>query len=270
MPSKRSSIIIGIWAVFAVLIILDYALFSNLFLDSIFLGLNGLMNIAILAFSPLILASLLLDRRSSLSVEQTTTRRPPRGARSVSGEPVARTRPKPRIRRDKRAEQLETIVVEPGETGKPPIRTTASPNLVSTNSEANTSQNSTSSSRFLRSHRADTQEGEATDQQVKDQLDAIEQEMAKLEEQLKQNGITDVPSNGDSENGQDSVHALPSSELVQSKPQSNLSSEELSSELQAIDELLSRLEQRKRAGGVDESTYQRLREKYLKRRAELG
>ena len=48
-----------------------------------------------------------------------------------------------------------------------------------------------------------------------------------------------------------------------------MSSDEVSSERQAIDELLNRLEQRMRAGGVDEATYKRLREKYLKRRAEF-
>jgi hypothetical protein len=108
------------------------------------------------------------------------------------------------------------------------------------------------------------------DQQVKEQLDAIELEMAKLEEQLEQNGVAAPTENSSSEPNSVTEESVSTNSSIPTNPtNSALSSEEASSELQAIDELLSRLEQRKRAGGVEEETYQRLREKYLKRRSEL-
>lgn len=270
MPSKRSSSIIGIWAIFAVLVIVDFALFGSLLLDNIFTGLGGLLNVAIIAFLPIIAASLLLDRRATTPVPETTRRQTPQGARSASGEPLQSTRPKPRIKRSKRAEQLETIVVEPGAAGNSSAPNSVTPHVASSNSATNSSQTTTAASQFLRSRRPDTHEDEVTEKVVKEQLDALELEMAKLEEQLEQNGIPSTQPNEKNANNSEPVQAPVNSEVVQPNSQTNISSEEISSELQAVDELLSRLEQRKRAGGVDEETYQRLREKYLKRRAELG
>ncbi|MHA2315306.1 MAG: hypothetical protein ACXACF_08530, partial [Candidatus Hermodarchaeia archaeon] len=137
-------------------------------------------------------------------------------------------------------------------------------------SSSSIQQDSPSSSRFLRARRTQKEETAETDEQVEEQLAAIEEEMAKLEEQLEQNGL---PTSSDS-------NSTPPTEMVQSNTNSDtpqitsnndeMSSDEVSSERQAIDELLNRLEQRMRAGGVDEDTYRRLREKYLKRRAEFS
>jgi hypothetical protein len=219
----------------------------------------------IFALIPFIAASLLLDRRASPLPSNGPSRQPPQGARSASGEPLRSARPKPRIKRDKRAAQLETIVVEPGVSGNNSV--TSDSSLLSSSD----TQQASTSARFLRARRSHSEEAEEMDQQVKEQLDAIELEMAKLEEQLEQNGVTPPPSNSSS--ASDSVDGEPvqtNSAALSNPVSSTISSEEATSELQAIDELLTRLDQRKRAGGVEEETYQRLREKYLKRRSELA
>jgi hypothetical protein len=262
MPSKRTAAIIGIWVVVAVVLIIDSFLFSALLLDTLLPGLSSIVNVLIFALIPFIIASLLLDRRATPSPPTGPSRQPPNGARTASGEPVRATRPKPRIKRGKRAEQLETIVVEPGA-------------VVNNSSQTNTANSSpqeapSSSSRFLRARRTRSEEDVEMDQQVKEQLDAIELEMAKLEEQLEQNGVAAPTENSSSEPNSVTEESVSTNSSIPTNPtNSALSSEEASSELQAIDELLSRLEQRKRAGGVEEETYQRLREKYLKRRSEL-
>jgi hypothetical protein len=95
--------------------------------------------------------------------------------------------------------------------------------------------------------------------------------MAKLEEQLEQNGIAVSASNSNPTlNSESTVQTTSTVDSPTTTSDDSISSEEATSELQAIDELLSRLEQRKRAGGVEEETYQRLREKYLKRRSEIA
>lgn len=262
MPSKRTAAIIGLWVVVAVVLIIDAFLFSALLLDSLLPGLSSIVNVLIFALIPFIIASLLLDRRAPPSPPTTPSRQPPHGARTASGEPVRTTRPKPRIKRDKRAEQLETIVVEAGAIGNSSAQT----NTANSSSQ----EPSSPSSRFLRSRRTRSEEDAEMDQQVKEQLDAIELEMAKLEEQLEQNGVATPAENSSSTPNSENSESVPvNSPTPTNSSSSSLSSEEASSELQAIDELLSRLEQRKRAGGVEEETYQRLREKYLKRRSEL-
>ncbi|MFW9933896.1 MAG: hypothetical protein ACFFDU_00010 [Candidatus Thorarchaeota archaeon] len=263
MPSKRSSSIIGIWVVVAILVIVDAFLFSGLLLDSLVPGLSGITNVMIFALIPFIAASLLLDRRTSPLPSNGPSRQPPQGTLSASGEQLGPTRPKPRIRRDKRAAQLETIVVEPGVSGNGSV--TSNSSLLSSSD----TQPASTSAKFLRARRSRSEEAEEMDQQVKEQLDAIELEMAKLEEQLEQNGVTPPSSNSESDSVNDEpVQTTPA---APSNPgNSTISSEEATSELQAIDELLTRLDQRKRAGGVEEETYQRLREKYLKRRSELA
>lgn len=265
MPSKRSSAIIGIWVILAVLMIADFALFQSRLLDNLYSGLNGLVNVLIIAFLPIIGASLLLDRRAQPVEAAEPQSRLPRGTRSASGQPLGRARPTPRIKRDKRAAELETIVVEP---------TAASSSIVSgiiaASPSSSAANRESSSSQFIRSQRPSETENEELDQQVKDQLDAIELEMAKLEEQLEQNGITSASPNSKTESAPEIPNTVTDSQVETRQSSSGrISSEEASSELQAIDELLARLEQRKRAGGVDEDTYLRLREKYLKRRAEL-
>lgn len=260
MTSKRTTAIIGIWVVVAVLVIVDSLVFPGL-LDGLFPGLSGIMNVMIFALIPFGLASFLLDRRTAPEPTSGPSRQPPRGARSASGEPMARARPQPRIRRDKRAEKLETIVVEPGAVG----------NSAALANSASSSQQQSASSRYIRSRRQQSEEDAEMDQQVQEQLDAIELEMAKLEEQLEQNGIAVSPSNSESvANSENSAPVTNTVTATISPSDSTISSEEVTSELQAIDELLTRLEQRKRAGGVEEETYQRLREKYLKRRSELA
>lgn len=266
MPSKRSSTIIGIWVIVAILIIGDFFLFQGLLLDSVFSGLGGLLNIMIIALIPIIFASILLDRRAQPSPSDTSSRTPPPGTRSASGEPITRTRPQPRIKRSKRAAQLETIVVEPGEVSNSALQSNTS---ISNTSNAQESPSSTA--RFLRSRRTRSAEAEEMDKQVQEQLDALELEMAKLEEQLEQNGITNSSPKQNSPPSPETASPPSNAEESNTKPNnSSLSSEDASSELQAIDELLNRLEQRKGSGGVDEETYRRLREKYLKRRSELS
>jgi hypothetical protein len=91
--------------------------------------------------------------------------------------------------------------------------------------------------------------------------------MAKLEEQLEENGITSSSTKSEETSPPEMSATVSDPEIMKNSP---ISGEEASSERQAIEEILSRLEQRKRAGGVDDETYQRLREKYLKRYADLG
>ncbi len=218
----------------------------------------------IIALFPFIAASWLLDRRPAPTSTDQPSRQPPRGARSATGQPISQTRPKPRIKRSKRAAQLETIVVEAETTGNASIQANSSNSPI-----ADGQDRPLTGSKFVRSRRM--KEDSEMDQQVQDQLDAIEHEMAKLEEQLEQNGISSSPSNSQPTTPVESEEDSPNSEVVQPNPvNATLSTEEVTSELQAIDELLKRLEQRKHAGGVDEDTYQRLREKYLKRRSELS
>jgi len=260
MPSKRSSAIIGIWVILSILMIGDFALFQGLFLDSIYPGANGLLNVLIIAFLPIIGASLLLDRRAGAAPTPETRWRLPNGARSGSGEPLTQTRPQPRIRRDKRAAQLETIVVEPNASQN------SSTSQITARQEV-TPASEPSSARFLRSRHTRKEPKAEVDPDVQHQLEAIEEEMAKLEEQLKENGITSSAP-GSEETISDEMNSTVSEpEIMKNSP---ISGEEASSERQAIEEILSRLEQRKRAGGVDDETYQRLREKYLKRYADLG
>jgi hypothetical protein len=263
MPSKRTSAIIGIWVIVAVVLIVDAFLFSGLLLDSLFPGLAGIANVLIFALIPFIAASLLLDRRASPSPTAGPSRQPPQGARSASGEPMTSERPKPRIKRDKRAAQLETIVVEPGAGGHNSIQTNSSETPVS-------QPTSSSSARFLRSRRGQSEEDDEMHQQVKEQLDAIELEMAKLEEQLAQNGVSSSSTNSNLISNADSSEPVSntSTSAIDSS-NATVPSDETTSERQAIDELLARLEHRMHAGGVDEETYTRLRDKYLKRRSEL-
>ena len=150
MTSKRSWVLIGIFVVFAVLMIVDLALFQGLWLDSLYPGANSLLNVLIIALIPVLLASYLLDRRSGPQLPPPEPRRTlPNGTRSGSGEPLTRPRPQPRIRRDKRAAQLETIVVEPTAA-----RNSAAPRAAPSQHASSSSESEPSSARFLRSRRS--------------------------------------------------------------------------------------------------------------------
>jgi hypothetical protein len=102
---------------------------------------------------------------------------------------------------------------------------------------------------------------------VKEQLDAIEQQMAKLEGELEETGVSGSTSLPQPEPSTD--EELVRAPGISHRPRRELGEEEVTSELQAVGELLARLEEKRAAGGVDDSTYQRLRSKYLKRKNEL-
>jgi len=108
---------------------------------------------------------------------------------------------------------------------------------------------------------------EETDTKVKEQLDALEQQMAKLEGELQETGVGGSTDLSQSESSTD--EELVESSAVSHRPRRELGEEEVASELQAVDELLARLEEKRAAGGVDDSTYGRLHSKYLKRKNEL-
>jgi len=109
--------------------------------------------------------------------------------------------------------------------------------------------------------------GEEADSKVKEQLDALEQQMAKLEGELEETGVGGSANLSQSESSTD--EELVKSSGVPHRPRRELGEEEVTSELQAVEELLARLEEKRAAGGVDDSTYERLRSKYLKRKNEL-
>jgi hypothetical protein len=102
---------------------------------------------------------------------------------------------------------------------------------------------------------------------MKEQLDAIEQQMARLEGELEETGLgasTNLPQPEPS-----NEEELVRNPGISHRPRRELGEEEVASELQAVDELLARLEEKRAAGGLDDSTYERLQSKYLKRRNEL-
>lgn len=124
-----------------------------------------------------------------------------------------------------------------------------------------------SASRQLGSSNKPLPGAEETDSKVKEQLDALEQQMAKLEGELEETGAGGPANLSQSEPS--TIEELVGSSGVSHRPRRELGEEEATSELQAVDELLARLEEKRAAGGVDDSTYGRLRSKYLKRKNEL-
>lgn len=227
------------------------AFFIPFLLDSIVSGLSGLFSIVIIALFPVIAASLFLDWRAAHTPSSPQSRLPP-GIQSASGEPVRQTRPAPTVRRDKRAARLETIVVAP-----------------QTSSGATAGGRSASSS--VASHQFAASDkslpaGEEADSKVKAQLDAIEQQMARLEGELQETGVGASANQSQSESHTDEELAGTG---LSRRPRRELGEEEVTSELQAVDELLARLEEKRAGGGVDDSTYERLRSKYIKRKSEL-
>jgi hypothetical protein len=120
---------------------------------------------------------------------------------------------------------------------------------------------------------------------VEQQLAAIEQEMAKLEEEMGDPG-TDLPpatsSTEETSPGTDLPSPLLPTESAETGqpetpsdveslfPSFDIPAEDKSSEIKALDELLARLEQRRKTGSIPESTYDRLRARYLKRKAEIS
>ncbi len=278
MPSKRSSIIVGLFMICSLALIADVFFFGGGFLDSIMPGLDSLLNILIIPLLPISLVSLILDRRQAGDSTQPPRRqdeeRFSRGIRSASGQPVPRQRMQTRIRRGRRAKRLETIVVEDSERPAAPTRP-AQPQP--TREQPRPQPVSIPAAQA-------TAEKPAID--VEEQLAAIEQEMAKLEEEMGEPGTefptSPTPTEPIGEPGTEfPTSPLPtdpteggltdtSSDMESLFPSLDLPEEEKSSEIKALDELLARLEQRRRTGSISESTYERLRTRYLKRKAEIS
>lgn len=254
MPSTRTSILIGLWVLIALLLIADYLLFSQTLLESFYTGLNALVNVLVLALFPIWLASALLDRRSAQPPTEEAPREIPQGIRSASGQQVTPTRPQPIVRRGRQAAKLETIVVEPGPSSQTPlsrVRRTAQ----------------TGTAKETEPKETETRE---RDLKMKEQLEAIEQEMAKLEGELEETGTTAQPELDISEFTQEDEQEPPKEQAITSPEPRELTAEEAASELLATAELIARLEEKRRAGLVDDDTYERLRTKYLKRKDELA
>ena len=266
MPSTRTTAILGLWAIIAIVLIADVFVFSSTFLNSIFSGLGDLVNILIIAFIPFIFASWLLDKRVAQPATEETPQTMPRGARSASGNNMENSRPQPRVRRDKRVAKLETIVMTPQQSRGGSQGSAVSPFSANISEPGTT----TSSSRFLRGRRSASSDEAKADLDVEEQLEAIEQEMAKLEGELQENGVSSSDVQEQSVNSEESTAPGQTTDNQTSRQVVKPTGEEASSELQAIDELLSRLEQKHNSGGIDEDTYLRLRSKYLKRRGEIA
>lgn len=252
MPSTRTSILIGLWVLLALLLIADFTGF--IVLDIYYTGLSSLVNVLVLTFFIIWIASAIIDFRAKPS-EEEAPQEIPHGIRSASGEQITPTRPQPRVRRGRRAAKLETIVVEPGPSlHTPPTRARRARTVDST-----------------ADIEAQSAEERERDMKMQEQLEAIEHEMAKLEGELKDTGPTTQP--------EPEVTDIPPEEEEQEAPKEEpdavpepreLTEEEAASELLATAELIARLEEKRRAGLVDDSTYERLRTKYLKRKDELA
>lgn len=268
MPSTRSSVLIGLWMVFAVMTIADTFILPGLLdglLPNIYLSL--FVQVIVIVLIPIVIASALLDRKIT---EPTTVppenRLPPNGARSATGQTIRTTRPQPRLRRSKHAAKLETIVVEP----------TAAQNASSQGSASGLTTTSSvdgakpSSSRFLRAREKRSKEEEEHDQQVEEQLAAIEQEMAKLEGELVETGIPISSPSSRESNAKDLQPDIANGEGAMERSEPLPTGEDATSELQAVEEILARLEQKRQNGEVDDPTYEKLREKYSKRKGELA
>ena len=257
--------LIGLWVVFASLVVADTFIYHYLLLAST-PWLSGFVNIMIFVLIPIVAASWLLDWRTTQRQEIPPPPAPrplPSGVRSVSGEQLSPPRPRLRLRRDKRAERLETIVVKPENAPSTPVRTTMARETLSS-----------------------TPPGPETvleELVVEQQLEEIERGIAKLEEEIKE---TVPPSSMAGEpirrEAQVSTQiekkqplassSVPSSEEEASISPSVLSEEELlriRSDLQAVQQLLEQLESKRKMGDVSPAVYNRLRAKYLKQKEEL-
>lgn len=253
MPSTRTSVLIGLWVLIALVLIVDSTGFITL--ESYYSGLNTLVNVMVIALFPIWAASAILDRRAAQPPAEEPPREIPNGVRSASGERITRTRPQPKVRRGRRAAKLETIIVEPGPSSHtPPIRTGRTRPAAST-------------------EEIEPQSAEARDRdlKMKEHLEAIEQEMAKLEGELKEidTAVRPEPEATDI-TPDEKERESPKEEPDVSPEPRELSAEDAATELLATAELIARLEEKRRAGLVDDSTYERLRTKYLKRKNELA
>ena len=278
MPSRRSSILAGLFMICSLMLVADYLVLGGEFLNSIMPGLNSLFNILILPMLVVFVVSLILDRReASQATPPPRTRQPERrtgGIRSMSGQPVPQ-RTQTRVRRGRRAKRLETIVVEGEE--KTPVRPT--PTQAQPTREPPRTQPVSSSPKTQT-----TTEKPSLD--VEQQLTAIEQEMTRLENEMGEPGTefpsstpptvaseeprTEFPSLTPPTDVIDTELTEPTSDMESLFPSLDLPQEDKSSEIKALDELLARLEQRRRAGSISESTYERLKTRYLKRKAEIS
>lgn len=260
MPSKRTSILVGLFMICALTLIADEFVFGRTLLDSFMTGLFSLVSIIIIPLLPIMVVSIILDRRDAGDTSPPTRTRDTEGRtggiRSISGQPVPQ-RTQTRIRRGRRAKRLETIVVEgeekPAAQARPvqtqPVREHPKPQPVSSPAAQA------------------APEKPAID--VEQQLTAIEQEMSKLEEEMGEPGA-EFPSAPLPTESAGTDQTETTSDIDSLFPSLDLPQEDKSSEIKALDELLARLEQRRRTGSISESTYERLRTRYLKRKAEIS
>jgi hypothetical protein len=260
MPSTRTSLLIGLWVLLALLLIADYLLFSQTMLESFFTGLNALVNVLVIAFLPIWLASAILDRRAAPTSPEEQPREIPQGIRSAAGERITTTRPQPKVRRGRRAAKLETIVVEPGPSSQTPLSRVGRTKPARSTGEVETQ----------------SAEDRERDLKMKEKLEAIEQEMAKLEGELEETGtvVQQEPKTAEitekEKEEETPQEEMPKEEAAVSPEPRELTEEEAASELLATAELIARLEEKRRAGLVDDSTYERLMAKYLKRKNDLA
>ncbi len=261
----------------SIALVADVFFLGGGFLDSLMPGLSSLLNILIIPLFPIFIVSLILDRRETgESSPPPRVREPERrtsGIRSISGQPVPQQRTQTRVRHGRRARKLETIVIEGDE------RPAAQPRPAQTQPTRERSR-----SQPVSPAPQVTAEKPALD--VEQQLAAIEQEMAKLEEEMGEPGTefpssprptepveepgTEFPSSPLPTEAVDTEQAETTPDMESLFPSLDSPPEEKSSEIKALDELLARLEQRRRTGSISETTYERLRTRYLKRKAEIS
>ncbi len=270
----------------ALALVADMLFLGGGFLDSLLPGLNSLLNILIIPLLPIFVVSAILDRRgageTSPPPRTRQTRRRPSGVRSASGQAVPQ-RTQTRIKRGRQARKLETIVVEGDEKPTTPTRPVQTQPTTEQTRPQPTRTQPTPQPESSPATQATTEKPVLD---VEQQLAAIEQEMAKLEEEMGEPGTefpsspsptepaaapeTEIPSSPLPTESVDPGQTEPTTDMESLFPSFDLPQEDKSSELKALDELLARLEQRRKTGSISESTYERLKTRYLKRKAEIS
>jgi len=265
MPSARTSLLIGVWVIFASLIIADSFIYHSTLLNSILPWLSDFVNVMIFVLIPIVAASWLLDWRATRRPPISQPSQLPNGVRSASGQQLSPPRPRLRLRRDKRAEKLETIVVRPENIRPAPARTAEAQKPPSSPSLPSSSGPETTLEELV----------------VEQQLEEIERGIAKLEEELQETAAVTPASPEDTRSGAASISpdqqkspppTTQSAEEEPSSPPPALDEEEvlkLRSDLQAVQQLLEQLEEKRKTGEVSPAVYNRLRAKYLKQKAEI-
>jgi hypothetical protein len=230
------------------------------------LYLSLFVQVLVIVLIPIVIASTLLDRRVTEPTTAPLESRPtPEGVRSATGQTIRKTRQQPRLRRVKQAAKLETIVV------KPSVVQNASAQGETKGLTTSTDGTQSSSSQFIRARGKRSKDEQARDLQVEEQLAAIEQEMAKLEGELEETGIPiSSPASSIESNEEESTTSTVGRGSSPENSAPLPTGEDATSELQAVEEILTRLEQKRQNGEVDDPTYEKLREKYLKRKDDLA